>query len=95
MTETPRYRYRFTHHSQDVARRKGLHPLAILHAATEPEIAYPSLNHPGQWRHIRDGLCVVVARPEGDETQGSIITMYDHCVETALRPDQIAAGVTR
>lgn len=95
MTEVRKYRYRFSPHAQYQARKKGFHPLAILAAACDPEVTYPSRNHPGQHRHIRDGLCVVVEHPAEGEAQGRIITMYVHCEETALRPDQIAAGAIR
>lgn len=57
----------------------------VFLAQTDPDVSYPS-RHPGQVRRIRGNLVVIV-----DEAANRVITVYENVVETALRPDQIAA----
>jgi hypothetical protein len=79
--------YRFTLHAQHVARAKRFHPLAMLDAANDPDVSYASHLHPGQHKHIKGDLCVVV-----DREKGMIITAFLNVVETPLRPDQMVVA---
>lgn len=67
------------------AREKGFSLEAIRAAAVDPDVTYESHRHPGQYKHIKDGLCVVV-----DHEKAVIITAFLHHVRTALRPDQVS-----
>lgn len=75
-----------THHAKQQARTKGVDPAALHAAAVDPDIRYPSRNHPGQERRIRGGICVVV-----DPATDTVITVYAHRIVTPLRPDQRVA----
>lgn len=75
-----------TRHCVEQARAKGLDLAAIRAAAADPDVTYESHRHPGQYKHIKDGLCVVV-----DRDRAVIITVFLHHVRTALRPDQVTA----
>lgn len=77
---------KITHHAVAQARSKGFALRAVALAAKDPDLAYPSRNHPGQERRIRDGICAVV-----DPAQDIVITVYLHRVHSPLRPDQHAA----
>lgn len=68
------------------AQEKGFDLSAIRAAAVDPDVTYESHRHPGQYKHIKDGLCVVV-----DRNKAVIITAFLHHVRTALRPDQVDA----
>lgn len=81
---------RMTHHCEAQAAAKGFTPEQVFAAAADADIRYASRNHPGQERRIRDGLCVVV-----DAATNTIVTLYVHCTETALRPDQKGAVIAR
>jgi hypothetical protein len=58
---------------------------AVLDAAVNPGIRSVSHTHPGQFKHIANGLCVVLA---GD----TIVTVFKHLERTPLRPDQEVAA---
>lgn len=73
-------------HCVEQAKAKGLPLEAIRAAAVDPEVTYESHRYPGQYKHIKDGLCVVV-----DRNRSIIITVFLHHVRTALRPDQVGA----
>lgn len=77
-----------TRHAERQAVEKGFSFEEIIAAAYEPEITYESYRHPGQRKHIRGTLCVVI-----DPAQEKVITVFLHLVETDLRPDQIANKV--
>jgi hypothetical protein len=72
-------------HALAQAGAKGFHPFAVMAAAGAPTVAYPSGDaHPGQWRHIRDGIVAVV-----EPATKRIVTVYVNVEETELRPDQL------
>lgn len=76
--------YRITHHAARQAAVKGFAIDAVIRAAQSPSITYPSgKRHPGQVRHIRDGIVAVV-----DPVTATVVTVYENVRETALRPDQ-------
>lgn len=75
---------RITRHARQQAEAKGFSPRDVYLAAVDPDVTYPSRSHPGQVRCVRSGLCVVI-----DPVAAVIITVYLHCEETPLRPDQI------
>lgn len=79
---------RITTHAKEQAAAKGWTLDEVFRAHVDPDIAYPSGRFPGQQRHIRDGLVVIV-----DAARNMAVTVYENVVETALRDDQIAAGV--
>lgn len=75
-----------TAHARKQAREKGFDVYSLLAAAGCPSVAYPHGSaHPGQYRHIRDGVVVVV-----DRATKRVITAYLNVIETPLRPDQLA-----
>ncbi len=78
---------RITHHAKRQAEAKGFAPRAVALAAQDPDVRYPSRNHPGQERRIRGGICAVV-----DPATDTVVTVYLHLVVTPLRPDQIQAA---
>lgn len=82
-------RFMFTVHSLRQIESKGFSRQDIIAVAQRPDISYESHRHPGQMKCIGRGLCVVV-----DPARAQIITVFLHMVDTDLRPDQIAAGVT-
>lgn len=78
---------RISDHAIAQAAEKGwtLHEVWLAHI--DPDVRYPSLRYPGQFRHIRGNLVVIV-----DERLNKAVTVYLNVEETALRPDQIAKG---
>ena len=74
-----------TFHARQQATAKGFSEQAVLLAAENPDVRYPSRNYPGQERRIRGGLCAVV-----DPARALVITVYQHHERTPLRPDQEA-----
>lgn len=79
---------RITDHAKAQAAEKGWTLDEVYRAHVDPHICYPSGRYPGQQRHIRDNLVVIV-----DAARNICVTVYENVVETELRPDQIAAGV--
>lgn len=75
--------FKMTHHCMKQALAKGIDPLDILEAASYPTVVYESRRYPGQMRHVRGDLCVIIA-----EDGVTIVTVYLNVVETDLRPDQ-------
>lgn len=73
-----------TFHADKMIAEKGFDPVAVFRAANDPSVTYDNGRHPGQRRHIRDGIVAVV-----DPASRKIITVYKNVVETDLRPDQI------
>lgn len=74
-----------TRHCREQAAAKGYTEAQVLDAANNPTTTYESRNHPGQHRHIKGDLCVVV-----DRARRQVITLYVNVEKTALRPDQLA-----
>lgn len=72
-----------TEHAKTQAQAKGWTAEQVYLAAVDPDVSYPSRNHPGQERRIRDGLVAVV-----DPVRDAVITVYLHCERTPLRADQ-------
>lgn len=80
--------WHLTRHCRMQAHLKGFDVYALLAAAGCPTVSYPHGSaHPGQYRHIRDGVVAVV-----DPDRRSIITAYLNVVETPLRADQLATA---
>lgn len=79
---------RISDHCKAQAAEKGWTLDEVYKAHIDPDICYPSGRFPGQQRHIRDNLVVIV-----DAARNIAVTVYENVTETALRPDQIAAGV--
>lgn len=79
---------RITDHAKAQAAAKGWSLDQVYQAHVDPDICYPSGRFPGQQRHIRDNLVVIV-----DAARNMAVTVYENVVETELRPDQVAAGV--
>lgn len=78
-----------TRHAAEQAKAKGFSARDTWLAMTDPDVTYPSgKKYPGQVRRIRGNIVAVV-----DEKMNRAITFYENVVETALRADQIAAGV--
>lgn len=78
-----------TRHAAKQAAAKGFTAHETWLVMTDPHVTYPSgPKYPGQIRRIRGNIVAVV-----DEKMNKAITFYENVVETALRPDQIAAGV--
>lgn len=78
-----------TRHAVEQAKAKGFSARETWLAMTDPDVTYPSgSKYPGQVRRIRGHIVAVV-----DEKTNRCITFYENVVETALRADQIAAGV--
>ena len=75
--------YSLQPHAKRQAEQKGFSFESVLEAANNPSISYESLRFPGQLRRIR-GCIVTVCEP----VTMTIITVYENCKETALRPDQ-------
>jgi hypothetical protein len=86
----PWSRFNMTAHAVKVMHEKAFSPDDIAATLRNPSEVYPSRNHPGQYRITGNGVCIV-GRPEGGTFV--IITMYADRIMTALRPDQLAAGV--
>lgn len=78
---------RITDHAKAQAALKGWSLDDVFQAHVDPDICYPSGSHPGQQRHIRNDLVVVV-----DAKRNTAVTVYLNVKETDLRPDQIARG---
>lgn len=78
-----------TRHAAEQAKAKGFTAEETWLAMTDPDVTYPSnpKKYPGQVRRIRGHIVAVV-----DEKMNRCITFYENVVETALRPDQVAAG---
>lgn len=79
---------RIATHAIEQARAKGWSLRQVWLAHVDPDVSYPSGRYPGQVRHIRGNLVAII-----DAAQNRCVTVYENVVETALRPDQIAAGV--
>lgn len=77
---------RITAHCRKQAALKEIGIDKIEAAFHEPETEYPSGSHPGQVRKVRGGICIIVA-----EDLTTIVTVYLHCIQTELRPDQKGA----
>lgn len=77
---------RITRHAKDQAVAKGWSPKAVYLAAVDPDVRYPSRNHPGQVRCIRGDLVAIV-----DPDRETVITVYLNITRTPRRPDQQAA----
>lgn len=78
-----------TRHAVEQAKMKGFTAQQTWLAMTDPDTTYPSgKKYPGQERRIRGNVVAVV-----DKAANRCITFYENVKETALRPDQIAAGV--
>ncbi len=75
--------YVLTHHCKAQAEAKGIRESRILRAAENPTVTYESRNHPGQHRHVRDGIVAIV-----DRERQVVVTVYLNVERTALRPDQ-------
>lgn len=75
-----------TTHARSQAEAKGFTEEAVVLAAEDPDLSYPSRNHPGQVRCIRGDLCAVV-----DPARALVITVYLHHTVTPIRPDQQGA----
>lgn len=78
---------RISTHAIEQAREKGWTLRQVWAAHIDPDVRYPSGRYPGQYRHIRGNLVVIV-----DEARNMAVTVYLNVEETALRPDQIAKG---
>lgn len=78
---------RISDHAISQAAEKGwsLHEVWLAHI--DPDVRYPSGRYPGQYRHIRGDLVVIV-----EERSNKAVTVYLNVKETDLRPDQIARG---
>lgn len=78
---------RISDHAIDQAASKGwsLHDVWLAHI--DPDVRYPSGRYPGQYRHCRGDLVVIV-----DERLNKAVTVYKNVEETPLRPDQVAKG---
>lgn len=78
---------RISDHAKAQAEAKGwsLHDVWLAHV--DPDVRYPSGRYPGQQRHIRGDLVVIV-----DEARNKAVTVYLNVKETDLRPDQVAKG---
>lgn len=79
-----------TTHSLKMILSKGFTGEQISSTFRNPSSVYASRNHPGQYRVTGNGVCLVGV-PQGDKFR--LITVYEDRVITALRPDQIDAGV--
>lgn len=77
-----------TDHAKHQAEAKGWSAREVWLAMTDPDVTYPSRRFPGQVRRIRGDLVAIV-----DEAANRCVTVYENVKETALRPDQVAAGV--
>jgi hypothetical protein len=75
--------FTFTAHAAKMTHEKGFDVQAVLAAANLPSVTYDNGRHPGQRRHIRDGIVAVV-----DPAHQRIITVYKNVVETDARADQ-------
>jgi len=75
--------YQASAHALVQASQKGFAPAEVLAAADNPQISYDNGRFPGQRRHIRNGLVAVV-----DPARQIVVTIYEHKVETDVRPDQ-------
>lgn len=78
---------RISDHAITQAAEKGWTLDQVFAAHAFPHVRYPSGSHPGQYRHIRGDLVVIV-----DERRNKAVTVYLNVKETDLRPDQIARG---
>lgn len=76
-------KHSLTAHAARQATAKGFSHEDVQLAADEPHHTYPSGNHEGQMRHVRNGI-VAVVRPD----KRSVITVYEDQRQTVLRPDQ-------
>jgi len=76
--------YSLQPHAKKQAEEKGFSFPDVLEAANNPSICYESQRFPGQLRRIRGGI-VTVCEP----STMTIITVYENCKETGLRPDQV------
>ncbi|MFF1701308.1 hypothetical protein [Streptomyces sp. NPDC058252] len=88
VTEQPTYR--LTYHAQKQAAAKGWTSEDILLAAEQPLHTYPSGRVPGQVRHVRGDLVVIV-----DPAARRVVTVYRDVVETDVRTDQTDADARR
>jgi len=70
-------------HAERQAKSKGFTLAAVLEAANNPSISYPSGRFPGQLRRIRDGIVAVC-----DPMTWVVVTVYENVVETSVRADQ-------
>jgi hypothetical protein len=82
--------YRLTWHAQQQAAAKGWSSEDVLRAATNPLHTYPSGRVPGQVRHVRGDLVVVI-----DPVDRRVVTVYQDVAETAVRADQTDADALR
>jgi hypothetical protein len=71
-------------HARKQIDEKGFDVNSVLAAADYPHVSYDNGYYPGQRRHIRDGLAVIV-----DPASKRIVTVYAHKVETDTREDQV------
>lgn len=78
---------RISDHAKAQAAAKGWSLADVYQAHVDPDICYPSGRYPGQQRHIRGNLVVIV-----DVRRNKAVTVYLNVEETELRPDQIANG---
>lgn len=77
-------------HVVEQAESKGIDIAQIIKAVEAPATTYANGRFPGQMRHIRDGICVVV-----DPAGRKAITVYLDRVETDLRADQTDADALK
>lgn len=78
--------FTITAHARKQIDEKGFDVNAVLAAADYPHVSYDNGYYPGQRRHIRGDLAVIV-----DPTSKRIVTVYAHKVETETREDQKGA----
>jgi hypothetical protein len=78
--------WKLTRHAERQSATKGIDPFTLMAAAGSPTVRYAhGPKHPGQWRHIRDGIVAVV-----EPKTMTVITAYIDVERTALRADQRA-----
>lgn len=75
--------FKMSRHCAEKVVSAGISADAISEAYSNPDTTYPSHRYPNQEKRIGAGLCLCV-----DRTTGVIVTVFQHKVETALRPDQ-------
>lgn len=73
-------------HCVDQAEAKGITWERLNAVLDFPDLTYPSVRYPGQWKFVGQGICVAVE-------DGVAVTVFEDQVVTELRSDQQCSKV--